>query len=238
MAPAKAAKGRPESKRSESIRSESIQSESNRSETRRPEANGTEPSRSETRSPEASRRSASTKTTPLWLIELRNWVSTLVIAVLVVLGLHYFVFSLSTVKGQSMQPTLYEKEWLFVNKVGYRLGSPEIGDVVILDESSFEEASKEYLVKRIVAGPGDRIEVRQGELYRNGELVVEPYTDVLIEDDDYGPVTVAADHYFVIGDNRHAGASRDSRVFQAVPRSAILGRADLVLWPITKWAHL
>ena len=185
----------------------------------------------------AGRRAASKAVSP-WLKELLTWGLTIAVAVLVVLCLNYFVFSLSTVEGQSMQPTLYEKEWLFVDKVSYLAGSPKIGDVIILKDPADAEARKEYLVKRIVAGPGDRIEIRQGELYRNGELVVESYTDVLVEDPDYGPVTVQAGHYFVMGDNRHASASRDSRSFQAVPRDAILGRAELILWPITKWARL
>ncbi|SFI72139.1 signal peptidase I [Paenibacillus sp. UNC496MF] len=173
-----------------------------------------------------------------WAKELWEWGRTLVVAVVVVLGLHYFVFSLSTVEGRSMQPTLYEKEWLFVNKLSYRTGSPGLGDVVILKDPAPESEREDYLVKRIVGMPGDRIEIRQGELYRNGKLVVEPYTDVLIEDEDFGPVDVPVDHYFIMGDNRHASASRDSRSFQAVPRSAILGRADLILWPITQWAAL
>lgn len=173
-----------------------------------------------------------------WLAELWDWGRTLIIAVVIVFGLHYFVFSLSTVKGHSMEPTLAENEWLFVNKISYRFDSPAAGDVVIVKDPTEGEAHKDYLVKRIVAVPGDRIEIRQGKLYRNGELMLEPYTDVLIEGDDYGPETIMADRYFIMGDNRHAGASRDSRVFQAVPRSAILGRADLILWPITQWARL
>ncbi|WP_308637779.1 signal peptidase I [Paenibacillus silvisoli] len=169
-----------------------------------------------------------------WVAELRDWVRTLVIAVIVVLGMHYFVFNLSTVEGQSMEPTLYEKEWLFVNKISYLLGSPKLGDVVILKDPSQGSERKEFLVKRIVGMPGDTIEIRQGQLYRNGELVVEPYTDTDIEDLDYGPDKIADGHYFVMGDNRHQNASRDSRSFHSVPRELIEGRADFILWPIAK----
>lgn len=178
------------------------------------------------------------RTSSPWVAELRSWVLTLAIAVLIVFGMHLFVFNLSTVKGQSMEPTLYESEWLFVNKISLLVGSPKIGDVVILKDPSQGEERKEYLVKRIVGLPGDTIEIRQGQLYRNGKLVVEPYTDTEIEDLDYGPDTIGADHYFVMGDNRHAKASRDSRSFHAVPRSNILGRADFIIWPIAKLEHL
>ncbi|REE90533.1 signal peptidase I [Paenibacillus taihuensis] len=173
-----------------------------------------------------------------WAAELRSWLLTLAIAVLIVFGMHLFVFNLSTVKGQSMEPTLYESEWLFVNKLALLIGPPKIGDVVILKDPAEAEGRKEYLVKRIVGLPGDTIEIRQGQLYRNGKLVVEPYTDTEIEDLDYGPDTISADHYFVMGDNRHAKASRDSRSFHAVPRSSILGRADFIIWPIANLEHL
>ncbi|WP_219835296.1 signal peptidase I [Paenibacillus sp. R14(2021)] len=188
--------------------------------------------------PELTNSRKSAKPFPEWAAELRDWGVTLLVAVVVVLCMHYFVFNLSTVEGQSMEPSLYEKEWLFVNKISYLTGSPSAGDVVILKDPAETAQRKEYLVKRIIGVPGDKIEVRDGQLYRNGKLVVEPYTDVQIEDLDYGPETIAAGHYFVMGDNRHAKASRDSRSFHAVPRSYILGRADLIIWPITKWGRL
>lgn len=169
-----------------------------------------------------------------WGKELWDWARTLIVAVAIVLLFHFFVFNLSTVEGHSMEPTLYEKEWLFVNKYSYRFGSPHLGDVIILKDPSAGADKKEFLVKRIVGVPGDKIEIRSGQLYRNGELVVERFTDTAIEDIDYGPFVVENDRYFVMGDNRHARASRDSRSFGTVPASMIRGRADYILWPITK----
>ncbi|MFC4098580.1 signal peptidase I [Paenibacillus xanthanilyticus] len=171
---------------------------------------------------------------PRWASELIDWGRTLSIALIVVLLLHFFVFNLSTVEGHSMEPTLYEKEWLFVNKFSYYVGDPQREDVVILKDPSDRPDRKEFLVKRIIGLPGDTIEVRGGQLYRNGELIVEAYTDTPIEDLDYGPYQVEADTYFVMGDNRHARASLDSRSFGAVPRKLIQGRADFILWPIAK----
>jgi signal peptidase I len=69
-------------------------------------------------------------------------------------------------------------------------------------------------------------------------LKVEPYTDVMIEDGDFGPVKVSTSHYFVMGDNRHQYASKDSRKFDQVPEELIKGRADLIIWPISRWAKL
>ncbi|MCA0758672.1 signal peptidase I [Paenibacillus sp. N4] len=169
---------------------------------------------------------------PEWVKELLDWVKTLVIAFAVVMALHFFVFNLSTVEGSSMEPTLTDNEWLFVNKFVYLIGEPKIGDVVILSEPNVTGKDKKFLVKRIVGLPGDRIEIHDQRLYRNGELVEEPYTDTLIEDMSYGPEIIGEGHYFVMGDNRHARASLDSRTFHAVPGELIRGRADYILWPI------
>ncbi|WP_246120323.1 signal peptidase I [Cohnella terricola] len=173
-----------------------------------------------------------------WRKELWDWTKSLVVAAVIVLLLKAYVFQLSTVKKVSMEPTLHENEWLFVNKIVLKLGSLDRGDVVILKDPSDGTDHKEYLVKRIVGVPGDTLEVRDGELYINGDLKVEPYTDVKIEDGNFGPTRVTPGHYFVMGDNRHLKASRDSRAFKEVPADMIKGRADLIVWPITRWAKL
>ncbi|WP_270165317.1 signal peptidase I [Paenibacillus sp. SYP-B4298] len=175
---------------------------------------------------------------PPWAKELLDWLKTFAIALVIVFLLHTFVFNLSTVKGQSMEPTLQDAEWLFVNKVVYLLGSPERGDVVIVEDPEHELKKSEFLVKRVIAVPGDRIEIRGKRLYLNGEQLVEPYTDLDIEDNDYGPLTVEPGSYFIMGDNRHAGASRDSRAFGTVAEGMIKGRADFILWPITDMKRL
>jgi len=173
-----------------------------------------------------------------WRKELWDWTKALIVAAVIVLLLRAYVFQLSTVKKVSMQPTLHENEWLFVNKIALKLGSLDRGDVVILQDPSGAGEKKEFLVKRIVALPGDTLEIRDGELYVNGDLKVEPYTDSKIEDGDFGPTTVGEGHYFVLGDNRHMNASKDSRAFKEVPEELIQGRADFVVWPISKLKKL
>ncbi|MBB3112619.1 signal peptidase I [Paenibacillus phyllosphaerae] len=201
-----------------------------------PEAGGLQRSRRSKsgRQPKEPRQKKESRELPRWAAELWDWGRTLVIALIVVVLLHFFVFNLSTVEGQSMEPTLYEDEWLFVNKISYFIGDPKLGDVIILKDPTGRDPKKEFLVKRIVGMPGDTIEVKSGELYRNGEHIIEAYTDTVIEDLDYGPYTIEAGKYFVMGDNRHARASLDSRAFGTVDRDLIQGRADFILWPITK----
>ncbi|QMV41408.1 signal peptidase I [Cohnella cholangitidis] len=173
-----------------------------------------------------------------WRKELWDWSKALIVAVAIVLLLKAFVFQLSTVKKISMEPTLHENEWLFINKIVLKIGNLDRGDVVILKDPTEGSEGKEYLVKRIVGIPGDTVEIREGELYINGDLKVESYTDVKIEGEDFPLTTVSAGHYFVLGDNRHASASRDSRAFKEVPEELIKGRADLIIWPISRWAKL
>jgi signal peptidase I len=173
-----------------------------------------------------------------WRKELLDWSIALIVAFIIVIVLRVFVFQLSTVKSISMQPTLYEHEWLFINKATLKFGSLDRGDVVILKDPSEGPDRKQFLVKRIIGIPGDTLEIRTGQLYINGELTVEPYTDAVIEDGDFGPVKVNAGHYFVMGDNRHQYASKDSRKFDQVPEELIKGRADLIVWPISRWAKL
>jgi signal peptidase I len=173
-----------------------------------------------------------------WRKELWDWSKALIVAIVIVLLLRAFVFQLSTVKSYSMQPTLYEHEWLFINKIALEFGSLGRGDVVILKDPDTGPGRKEFLVKRIIGMPGDTLEIRGGQLYINGELKVEPYTDVKIEDGDFGPTTVSPGHYFVMGDNRHQSASKDSRAFKEVPEENFKGRADFIIWPISRWAKL
>jgi len=186
----------------------------------------------------ASSRARRVRRMPTWRRELRDWTTALVVAFVIVFLLRMFVFQLSTVHMHSMEPTLYEREWLFVNKIPYEFGQPQRGDVVIFKDPREGEENKDLLVKRVIGIPGDRIEIRGGQLYLNGELTVEPYTDAAIEDGDFGPAQVSEEHYFVMGDNRHRGGSADSRIFKEIPEEIIKGRADLIIWPIVRWAKL
>lgn len=169
-----------------------------------------------------------------WRTELWDVIRTVGIALIVLLLLQIYVFNLSVVKGQSMEPTLEESERLFVNKIVYDFRGPKPGEVVVLKDPSLGPDKKEYLVKRIVAVPGDTVEVRGHQLFVNNTAVNESYTDIQIEDADFGPVILNADEYFVMGDNRHAGRSKDSRYFGNVKQKEIIGRAEFVFWPLTK----
>lgn len=177
--------------------------------------------------------------TARWAREVWDWIKAIFAALVIVLLAHQFLFHLSTVKGSSMEPTLHDGEWLVINKLVYLTGHPHYGDVIILRNPLLgAEESHEFLVKRVVGLPGDTIEVRNHHLYRNGALVHEQYAKTPIGDEDCGPYIITKGHYFVMGDNRHASASLDSRAFGEVPESIIEGRADFIVWPFTKLGKL
>jgi signal peptidase I len=173
------------------------------------------------------------KTSELW-----EWTKSISTALVIVLIIHFFIFNLSTVKGQSMQPTLLDGEWLFINKIGYIIGGPERGDIVILKDPNDRLGFREFLVKRIVGLAGDTIEVSGERLYLNGVEYTEPYIDVEIQDGNYGPIVVPEGNYFVMGDNRHHYESTDSRIFGPVPENLIKGKAQFVMWPLDKLGGL
>lgn len=173
-----------------------------------------------------------------FLREVWEWMKSLVIALCVVVLIHQYVFHLSTVKGSSMQPTLEEGEWLFINKIVRYFGSPERGDIIVVKDPESDNSDHPYLVKRVVAVAGDEVHIRQGKLYINGEAVKESYTDSLIEDGRIEPYKVKPGEVFIMGDNRHRYASLDSRSFGAVPLSKVEGRAEWILWPVNRMRPL
>lgn len=173
-----------------------------------------------------------------FLAEVWEWMKSVVVALLIVLLIHQYGFHLSTVKGASMQPTIEEGEWLFINKMVPWLGSPKRGDVVVVREPDGSDTEHPFLVKRVVAIAGDEVYIRQGKLYVNGEESEEAYTDTLIEDGRFDSYKVEEGHVFVMGDNRHRHASYDSRSFGAVSMKQVEGRAEWIVWPVAKWKDL
>jgi len=171
---------------------------------------------------------------PGWKAELWDWIKTLVIVFVIMSLLNSFVFNLSMVKGQSMQPTLVERERLFINKIIYSISDPKKGEVVVLHDPSQDDSKKEFLVKRIIGVPGDVIEVKDHQIYLNGQLLEEEYIDTSIQDPDFSAITIGENEYFVMGDNRHLGESKDSRYFGSVKSDFIVGRAEFIFWPFNK----
>jgi signal peptidase I len=170
----------------------------------------------------------------------REWGIVVLIAVAAAVLMKVFVVQQFYVSGESMDYTLHNYDRVLVNKLSYKLHDPNRGDVVVLEEE--QGLSQRDLIKRVIALPGETIEIRNCVVYIDGKVLVEPYLDpqVVTKENcggDYGPRTIEAHHVFVMGDNRPG--SGDSRgQLGPVDYDQIVGRAFVVIWPKGHWQWL
>lgn len=151
-------------------------------------------------------------------------------AVVLALLIMFFVARAFTVDGPSMQPTLHTGERLLIDKITYRFREPARGDIVVF---RYPADPSSYFIKRVIGVPGDHIQIAQGRVYVNGQLLEEEYvsspTVARFRSD-----VVPEGHYFVLGDNRRNSQDSRSPAVGHVPRANIVGRAILRYWPIGK----
>jgi signal peptidase I len=174
------------------------------------------------------------RTSPNHLLrhEIRVWTRDLLIAI--GLALVIILYQPVKVEGTSMAPLLSDQERIFINKFVYRFEPIDRGDVVVfwypLDRSK-------SFIKRVIALPGETVEIRRGVVYVNGREIAEPYVPPQYADvSDYGPATLPTGSYFVMGDHRIS--SNDSRVFGPVAAQYIYGRAVFAYWPVDHFGSL
>ena len=146
----------------------------------------------------------------------------------------YFMTTLSCV-GQAMEPTIGSGDQVFVNRFSYTLTGPRQGDVVVFRPNG--NVNSHYYMRRVVAVPGDTVQIIEGFVYVNGELYE---TGIGSEQMDYAglaeeEITLGSDEYFVLGDNRNN--SQDSRAANVgvIHRDDLLGRAWIRIWPFNKF---
>jgi len=140
---------------------------------------------------------------------------------LVLFGARQFVAESFRIPSLSMSPTLRTGDHVVANKLAYRLGSPRVGDLAVL-----EAPTGEVMAKRIVALGGQRVAIRDGVLFVDRHRRDEPYVDHdMVDGFFFGPERVPAGDVFVMGDNR--GDSEDSRDYGPIPHDRLIGRIDL-----------
>ena len=166
--------------------------------------------------------------------EIKDWIVYIVVAVALAMFIRTFIVELYVVDGPSMRPTLESEERLVVNKFIYRFRPPEKGEVLVFQYP--RDPSRDF-IKRVIAAPGDTIEIRAGRVLVNDQLLTEDY---ILEKtrSEYPKSTVPEGHVFVMGDNRNN--SEDSRFADVgfVPYDLIKGKAMLVFWPISAYKTL
>ncbi len=157
-----------------------------------------------------------------------SWLRDLVVSVAVSAFIIVFLYQPVRVEGTSMLPVLEDQDRLFINKIAYRVGEIHAGDVVVFQYP--RDHAKSY-IKRVIALPGDRIRIDQGQVVVNGKLLMEPYLQSRFADDRSQPeMVLPPGEYFVMGD--HRSISSDSRDFGPVDRGLIYGKAVFVYWPM------
>ena len=183
------------------------------------------------------------------LRKILEWVAVIGTAFIVAFVIKAFLFQAYYIPSPSMEPSLGIGDRVIVNKLSYNLHDVNRGDMIVFDNPSETSGEISDLIKRVVALPGETLQVQDGKVYINGNLMIEPY---LMDDETTGDfntptgcissletlnVCVIPDnHVFVMGDNRWN--SRDSRIFGPVPVESIVGRAFVRVWPLGDFKRL
>ncbi len=158
---------------------------------------------------------------------LSEWVVALILALVGVLFLTMFVIMNAQIPSSSMENTIQAGDRVIGLRIAYTFGEPARNDVVIFRSP---DNNDELYVKRIIGMPGDEVEIRDGQVYVNGQAQPQDYVKEPPQG-DYGPYTVPSDSYFMLGDNRNN--SLDSRYWENtyVSRESILAKAVLSVFP-------
>lgn len=153
----------------------------------------------------------------------------LAIAVVLAAIIRFFVVQPFYIPSGSMEPTLKPGDRIIVNKFIYRFTKPQRGDIMVF---KFPLDPKRDFIKRVIGLPGDIVEIKDSNLYINGKQIKEPYLPPGLRFQDFGPVKVPDDHYFMMGDNRNH--SDDSRFWGFLPQDNIVGKAMVIYWPLSR----
>lgn len=167
-------------------------------------------------------------------LEFRQPTEVVVREIIETLLLTFFIFWLVNgligryrIDGSSMNPTLYDGQYLIINNVSYMLDEPQRGDVIV-----FRHPQNDLnLIKRVVGLPGDHIEIRDQRVFVNDVPLDEPYIEA--PPSYSGSWDVPKEEFFVLGDNRNN--SSDSHSWSFLPVENILGKAEVVYWPPSDW---
>lgn len=171
-------------------------------------------------------------------------IETVVVAAAIFVVVYLFLLQPHQVRGASMKPNFNDGEYILTDKISYRFGDPQRGDVIIFTSPTDQDVD---FIKRVIGLPGEKVKISDGQVTiindqnKEGFVLDEPYETI-------GPtaggkeapqnteVTVADDEYFVLGDNRLE--SFDSRSWGNLPKKNIIGKAWLRYWPLSKFGFI
>ena len=167
-----------------------------------------------------------------------EWVAILVVAVAVSFVMRSYALQTFFIPSGSMEPTLQIGDRIIVSKLSLHFGAIHRGDILVFKAPPAEHCGEPVtdLVKRVIGLPGDHLTSRANTIYVNGQALKETWTHYEPLSTPIGNVTVPANQYFMMGDN-HPN-SCDSRMWGTVPRSDIIGRAFVRIWPLSRFGFL
>lgn len=167
-----------------------------------------------------------------------EWIVIVIAAVVVSFVLRTFAFQTFFIPSASMEPTLQIGDRIIVNKLSAKFGTINRGDILVFKAPPAENCGETVvdLVKRVIGVPGDHLSSKGNTIYVNGAPLKENWTHSEPLGGAISPVTVTANHYFMMGDN-HAD-SCDSRMWGTITRSDIIGKAFIRIWPLHRIGFL
>ena len=159
-----------------------------------------------------------------------EWILIAIGSVVLALVLRMLLVQSFYIPSGSMEGTLTINDRVLVNKLSYQFSEPSTGDVVVFSRPANLGGDIDNLIKRVVAVGGDTVEGRDGVVFRNGVALDESHLNPGTLTSTFAPVTIPADHVWVMGDSR--SNSSDSRMFGPIPLDSVIGRSFVQIWPI------
>ena len=172
--------------------------------------------------------------------EIISWIICIAVAVALGFLMVKFVMQRTIVDGRSMNPTLSDGDNLWIEKLTTSFGTVSRGDIVTVHlEPGTPHSDKNPLIKRVIGTPGDTLEIKNNEVFINGNKLEESYIQHTIEgyyDDEKLEITLGDDEYFVMGDNRDE--SLDSREIGPIKKKNLMGRAFFRFYPFSAFGTI
>lgn len=162
-----------------------------------------------------------------------EWVKVFLFAIIIAAVITMFIKP-TLVRGDSMLPTLHENDYLIINRIGYKIGEPEKGDIIVFKSHIVQSNGTEKdLVKRIIGVAGDEILITEGQVFVNGELLDESYLEGGTYTEGEINLVVPEGKLFVLGDNRLVSLDSRSEEVGLVDVDSIQGKVFLRLYPFS-----
>ncbi|WP_407311500.1 signal peptidase I [Desulfosporosinus sp. SB140] len=165
---------------------------------------------------------------------LLEWLIIIAVAFVLSLVIRNYLIDTRIVPSSSMLPTIQLQDRLLVDRIFYKFDTIRRGDILTFKAPPGVKKDED-LVKRVIGLPGEKLQIKNGKVYINDKVLNEPYIEHPA-DYEFGPVTVPANSYFMMGDNRPI--SLDSHIWGALPTNYLLGRVWIRYWPLGNFGAL